>query len=94
MVGDDEEVQATDNDTVKLGNEWASGFDNQRLGFDNVHVPCDALTLRLVHTLRWDDHLYQGVRALWSAEIPVRLEDTTRDDAVHVYVPSHKQAAE
>ena len=85
----DPEETDEDEDTEEMGSALADGFSSDECtSFDDVEIPCDVLTLRLLHPLRWDEHLYEGVGALRDAGIPLKLEYTTGSGAVCPYSPS------
>ena len=86
--GDDTVV---DRDHEGIGTAWAAAFAyDEFLPFEGIRVPCDVLTLRLLHPLRWDEHLDRGVNALRNAGIPLRLEYLAGSGAICFYGPSHE----
>ena len=83
---DDDTV--VDRDNEEIGTAWAAAFTYDELPpFEGIRVPSDVLTLRLLHPLRWDEHLDRGVDAFRNAGIPLRLEYMTGSGAICLYDP-------
>ena len=67
-------------------------FADKPLGQDltTCRLPCDYLAVRLLYPDRCDARLYDALQPLRNANIPVRVEYTTRDGAIHEYRPSEE----
>ena len=86
---EDDEPEDEDDDNAEMASEWAGGFTTDLCpSFENTRIPCDFLTLRLLHPMRWDEQLYKAMDALRSVGIPLRFEHTTKDGSVLTYVPA------
>ena len=80
-----------DEECHELVQGWAENFEDDLCpAFENVQVPCEFVAVRMIHPLRWNKDLCEGLKAIWSAGVPLRFENTTADGAVGVYIPSHE----
>ena len=84
---EEEDDPETDLDLEELAKEWAAEYEYCERSLERVRVASDFITMQLIHPLQWNGDLYQGIHALWSAGIPLRLEHTTVDGAIRTYTP-------
>ena len=86
---DENEPSEPEEDTAQTAEEWTDGFTTDLCpSFEDTYIPCDFLTLRLLHPMKWDEQLCKAMDTLRSVGIPLRFEHTTKDGSVLTYVPA------